>query len=132
MNGNPDDHHPDCDYRNSMYAKQSAEATGVDVDEHSQVFDCNLGCESEARLAAIYSGAERYNTNCTKVVVCPDEVEPYRVYIVTNEYSRGQRRDNKWTSMCSWKTLEKAEKYARGISDSWAHAGAHYLGHGPF
>lgn len=40
----PEDHHPDCDYRNSMAAKETAELTGVDVAENSEVYDCNLGC----------------------------------------------------------------------------------------
>lgn len=40
--GNPDDHHPDCDYRNSMHAREAEDTFGLD--ERTDVFDCNLGC----------------------------------------------------------------------------------------
>lgn len=38
-------HHEDCDYRNSTAAKETAETFGVDVEENSEVFPCNLDCE---------------------------------------------------------------------------------------
>jgi hypothetical protein len=43
-----DEHHVDCDYRNSWVAKQTAELFGVDIAENYEVFDCNLRCEEEA------------------------------------------------------------------------------------
>lgn len=45
----PHEHHPDCDYRNSYAAKETAELTGVDVEENSEVFDCNLDCAHTPR-----------------------------------------------------------------------------------
>lgn len=44
----PEQHHEDCDYRNSSAAKQAAEVMNVDVEENSEVFDCNLNCEQDA------------------------------------------------------------------------------------
>lgn len=44
----PEQHHEDCDYRNSHAAKEAAEILKVDVAENSEVFDCNLGCEDNA------------------------------------------------------------------------------------
>lgn len=49
MNLPPEQHHEDCDYRNSHAAKQAAETFGVDVEENSEVFACNLGCKREHR-----------------------------------------------------------------------------------
>lgn len=42
-----EEHHEDCDYRNSMAAKETAETFNVDVAENSEVFDCNLDCEHD-------------------------------------------------------------------------------------
>lgn len=47
----PEQHHEDCDYRNSHAAKHFAETFGVDMEENSEVFDCNLGCEDASRHA---------------------------------------------------------------------------------
>lgn len=47
----PEQHHPDCDYRNSYAAKEAAEIMNVDIAEHEEVFDCNLGCEDMAKRA---------------------------------------------------------------------------------
>ena len=46
----PEHHHEDCDYRNSLAAKETAEMFGVDVNEHSEVFPCNLGCDGMSAL----------------------------------------------------------------------------------
>lgn len=43
MRGKPENHHVDCDYRNSMAARTAEDAFGLD--ERTDVFDCNLGCE---------------------------------------------------------------------------------------
>jgi len=39
---NPEQHHEDCDFRNSSAAKEAAETLGLD--EEHEVFPCNLGC----------------------------------------------------------------------------------------
>lgn len=41
----PDQHHEDCDYRNSSAAHDFAETTGIDVAENATIYPCNLGCE---------------------------------------------------------------------------------------
>ena len=40
----PEQHHEDCDYRNSHAARETAITLNVDVEEHAEVFDCNLDC----------------------------------------------------------------------------------------
>lgn len=45
----PELHHIDCDYRNSVAAKEAAETLGVDVEENREVYDCNLGCTRQVR-----------------------------------------------------------------------------------
>lgn len=42
-----DEHHEDCDYRNSMAAKEAAETYNVDVEENQEIFDCNIDCEND-------------------------------------------------------------------------------------
>jgi hypothetical protein len=85
---------------------------------------------NEALVAAIYSGAERYNLNCTKVVVLEDEIEPFRVYVVTNERKFSGKSGYQWTAVSAWPTLAEAANLARSISDGFP--GAHYLGRGPW
>ena len=46
----PEQHHIDCDYRNSHAAKETSELFGVDIEENSEVFECNLGCGDEQPL----------------------------------------------------------------------------------
>lgn len=61
----PDLHHEDCDYRTSGAAAEASETLRADDDRG--VFDCNLGCESEALhdmargyiTAALWADAER-------------------------------------------------------------------------
>jgi len=43
-----DAHHEDCDYRNSMAARETEELFGVpDGEERTDVYDCNLDCEND-------------------------------------------------------------------------------------
>jgi len=48
MNLTPEQHHEDCDHRNSHVAKETAETLNVDVEQHREVFDCSLDCEATA------------------------------------------------------------------------------------
>lgn len=42
MSGDPMKHHVDCDYRNSVLAREAEETFGLP--ERTDVYDCNLGC----------------------------------------------------------------------------------------
>lgn len=44
----PEEHHEDCDYRNSMAARETESIFGVpDGETPTDVFDCNLNCTRE-------------------------------------------------------------------------------------
>lgn len=48
----PDQHHEDCDYRNSTAAVEADQTFGVpDGEKANEVHDCNLNCEENAREA---------------------------------------------------------------------------------
>lgn len=66
---NFNDHHEDCDFRNSMAAKEFAETTGVDVAENSEVFPCNLNCTKEEQGQANLAGVSElvYETDLKSV-----------------------------------------------------------------
>jgi hypothetical protein len=45
----PEQHHPDCDYRNSSAAVEADETFGVPEGEQpNEAADCNLNCEQDA------------------------------------------------------------------------------------
>jgi len=60
-------HHLDCDFRNSTAAKEAAEIFGVDVEENSEVFACNLNCEG--------TSMKTYRVNTYQTVIVPVMVE---------------------------------------------------------
>lgn len=57
----PEQHHRDCDYRNSYAAKEAAETFGVDVAENNEVFECNLGCSEKQFVIIDYADETRQN-----------------------------------------------------------------------
>ena len=81
---------------------------------------------NESQEALIYSGAERHNVNCTKVIEIGDGPTPFRVYVVANESRDAQRRRNFWSRCIASHSREEAERFARSVSDGFD--GAHYLG----
>lgn len=47
----PEQHHEDCDYRNSSAAVEADETFGVpDGEKANEVLDCNLGCKKQASM----------------------------------------------------------------------------------
>lgn len=54
MSGDPMKHHVDCDYRNSMFAREAEEAFGLD--EHTDIYECNLGCGDDPQCARCGNG----------------------------------------------------------------------------
>lgn len=88
-----DKHHPDCDFRNSTAAKEAAETFGVDVEENSEVFACNLNCAyREVQLKGFVLGdedLEHFEVNPDDV---PDEVFEHVAESVT-EYLQSSFQD---------------------------------------